>query len=768
MRVFGKRAAGGECSLAIANSFIGLERPQQCWLTMMLQLETVLVAGCGSSSLLWTRDHTLGVFNTNRKRKKTHCSSCATHCDMRWVLESLCLVVMWLTVIVACADQCRQLNPDYSASQYFNLNAMSTDATTIANLTGSQWDLARDNAFAKLKLFLCLATPTSFSQCPSTGFVSAIQEKGFQVYQSCNMATQLSYPKYHVFILFDRSGTDGYASNPTISVADAQTIAAFYKNGGGIYSINDNCGLLANVNRMLSYLPTPLSLLQMRYNDLVSPFTMNHGNPLTGGMFGGHDVFTGMSQMVSGGTLAVPYYNGVQGIGPFVPIATITCNSVPVTCSGDAISATYVASHAAILSMDPLNDLSSVAGTCNWGRMILDLEFGRYCYMTSREGSFRFATNVASWLVNIGRVFESHSVTSTVSDADHTVSVSASTEITESVSRSVSPSSPFRGTTTGSAVEETASSSNLLSSVSKSGSGACSETPTSDGSSSFTTKRSLSKGLASQTFTMTSGRSSLSTKLSSASSKLSASKTFAGWSASAERSSTMTSGRSSLSTKLSTTQTLLATYGSSLSTTKLSSASSKLSASKTFAGHTWSASAERSSTITGERSSLSTTKRLSTSVKLSASQTFAQQSWSNSFTWSNTRSISTTPAWSCTIPFGHVMSISLRPLASRLDASSMEYFAVLNAALQSSQALEVEGRTTTALLVDSVPRSTLMKLPGIVFNISIDNLESARRWVLSNVTLLLNREVLRFSSLTWNTVSWTLVEVDQPQIGGGS
>ncbi|CUG06316.1 membrane-associated protein, putative, partial [Bodo saltans] len=302
---------------------------------------------------------------------------------------------------------CKKTTPAFNISKYFNQEAMLVkNPSTVADPTNSKWDLAKDGAFAGYNVYFCAVTPTQYSGYPPAGFWQLMEQKGFTVRHSCNMASELTYPAFHVFILVDRSGTYPTTPTPTISVADAQAIAAFYVRGGGIYGLSDNCPHLANVNRMFQSFPSVVAKMQMRYNnDINNPYPLYNGNPVGDNQFGHHDAFTGVASMNSGHSLSIPYYNNAFGIGVFAPMGTVAINLVPIACASEPTAA-FVYSHASILYLDPPVQLVEVPDTCNWGRIVLDTAWTRYGKEPMREGSHRFAANVVAWLVNIERVFE--------------------------------------------------------------------------------------------------------------------------------------------------------------------------------------------------------------------------------------------------------------------------------------------------------------------------------------------------------------------------
>lgn len=291
---------------------------------------------------------------------------------------------------------CKWTKPFLDLNKYFNQEAMLVKDLSGVDVSGSNWDMAKDGAFAGYHVYLCAVTPTPYPGYPPAGFWELMEKKGFTVRRSCLMATELTYPAYHVFVLVDRS------LGQTITNADAAAIGAFYVRGGGIYALSDNCPYSANVNKMLQSLPPILAKMNMWFdNQMTAPYPLSMGNPLGGNQFGHHDAFTGVASMTSGLQLSVPLYDNTLGVGVFAPMATVVINRVPFACSGQP-APSFVTSHASMMSVDPPVQLVDVPDSCNWGRIVLDMEwYYRYSVPPMRTGSHRFAANVVAWLVNI-------------------------------------------------------------------------------------------------------------------------------------------------------------------------------------------------------------------------------------------------------------------------------------------------------------------------------------------------------------------------------
>jgi hypothetical protein len=93
-----------------------------------------------------------------------------------------------------------------------------TDLSGV-DVSGTQWE--------GYNVLYCGLTPTTYGAYLPDALLQLIAQKGFSVTQSCNMAALLSYPRFHVFILIDRT------ESVVISDADAAAVAAFYVRGGG-------------------------------------------------------------------------------------------------------------------------------------------------------------------------------------------------------------------------------------------------------------------------------------------------------------------------------------------------------------------------------------------------------------------------------------------------------------------------------------------------------------------------------------------------------
>ena len=100
-----------------------------------------------------------------------------------------------------------------------------TDLSGTTDVEGSDWDLAKDNAYVGFRVLYC--DPESWLR---TNVLWLIKQKGFAVTESCNAAGLLEYPYYAAFMIVD------VWNSFRITAADAQKIASFYIKGGGLYA----------------------------------------------------------------------------------------------------------------------------------------------------------------------------------------------------------------------------------------------------------------------------------------------------------------------------------------------------------------------------------------------------------------------------------------------------------------------------------------------------------------------------------------------------
>ncbi|CUI11641.1 membrane-associated protein, putative [Bodo saltans] len=117
---------------------------------------------------------------------------------------------------------CKKTVPTFNMSTYYNQDSILVTDMNGVDVSSSSWDLGKDSAFTGYNVMYCGLTPTSYGGYLPTAVLQLIQQKGFNVTQSCNMAGLLAYPAFHVFILIDRT------ESVVISDADANTVAAFY------------------------------------------------------------------------------------------------------------------------------------------------------------------------------------------------------------------------------------------------------------------------------------------------------------------------------------------------------------------------------------------------------------------------------------------------------------------------------------------------------------------------------------------------------------
>ncbi|CUG86518.1 GPI-anchored surface protein, putative, partial [Bodo saltans] len=208
---------------------------------------------------------------------------------------------------------CKKTTPDFNMSTFYNQESMLVSSFDGIDITGSDWDLGRDGAFVGYNVFFCAP-----GNQPPDGFFTLIEQKGFSITRSCNTAGLLTYPAYHVFIIFDYVG-----DRTVLSTADAIAIRNFYVIGGGIYALTDNCPHFRNANVMYNSMPHPINKFYMRFNNAITPYPLRNGNPVGNNQFGHHPTFTGIPELSAGHSLSIPYYDGQLGIGVFAPMATI-------------------------------------------------------------------------------------------------------------------------------------------------------------------------------------------------------------------------------------------------------------------------------------------------------------------------------------------------------------------------------------------------------------------------------------------------------------
>ncbi|CUG92636.1 Hypothetical protein, putative, partial [Bodo saltans] len=186
---------------------------------------------------------------------------------------------------------CKKTVPTFNMSTYYNQESILKTDLTGVDVSGTNWDLGKDGAYVGYNVMYCGLTPTTYGGYLPSALLQLIQQKGFSVTQSCNMAGILSYPAFHVFILIDRT------ESVVISDADASAVAAFYTRGGGLYSLTDNCPYNYNMNLIYSKMPDVIARFRLWHNNNVRPFPLTLGNPVADNQFGNHVVFTGVPSM---------------------------------------------------------------------------------------------------------------------------------------------------------------------------------------------------------------------------------------------------------------------------------------------------------------------------------------------------------------------------------------------------------------------------------------------------------------------------------------
>ena len=304
---------------------------------------------------------------------------------------------------------CMEAAASYNLSNFYNEAAVAASAggtkcsPPSTPVDTPDWDLGKDGAFTNFSILFCSFGNNGYS---FPFFISIIEQKGFKVTQSCDLAGLLSYPKFAVFVIMD--------STTTLYLTDADTTAArnFYMAGGGVFATTDDCPYFMNVNAMFDKFPDPFKGFRLRYSDGLSGMTLSCGNPLGYNSFGYHVTYTGILSMNAGYSLSIPTYYGNYGVGPFGVMGTCgiaslsDCTSIPCApyCGGTPPSG----SHAVQMYVDPLIQLVNVSNSGCWGRIVVDSGWTRYYYQ-ERYGSTRFGVNIVVWLVNIDKYFSTKS-----------------------------------------------------------------------------------------------------------------------------------------------------------------------------------------------------------------------------------------------------------------------------------------------------------------------------------------------------------------------